>query len=196
MSILYGLVTFLAGTILTVQSGINGQLRKKVCGNPVLASFFSFTGGVLVLTLVLAVTSLTGILPFPTPAMLHSTRWWMWTGGFVGAGLVLGSIVLPQKIGFASYFSMLVAGQLVGSVAADAMGLFGSDVHPLNAGRIAGVICLLAGALLVQKKRPPKTTSSEASPKAAEEADPDNSGAAAEPNSSDAGLCRRQEARP
>ncbi|MBQ8562916.1 MAG: DMT family transporter [Firmicutes bacterium] len=77
---------------------------------------------------------------------------WMLMGGIIGTVLVVGSILIPKRIGFASYFSMLVTGQLVGSVICDAVGLFGAEVHMPGPARILGVILLLAGALLVQKR--------------------------------------------
>jgi transporter family-2 protein len=53
MSLLYYLLSFLSGIALTLQAGINGQLREKV-GSPILSSLISFAVGMLSLAIVFA----------------------------------------------------------------------------------------------------------------------------------------------
>ncbi len=151
LELFLALMSLFIGVTVTVQSAVNGRLRG-VGGNPIFASCASYLGGLALLMLVFLAAGAAGVWPFPNGATLGRTRWWMYTGGLFGTGLVLGSIIIPQKIGFGAYFSMLVAGQLVGSVLADAVGLLGAQVHLPGFGRIAGVVCLVAGALLIQKK--------------------------------------------
>lgn len=152
IQILFGAVSFLTGTMVAIQSVVNGRLRTSTF-NPMFASFASFCGGLLLLVLMLFGAHLLGIYEIPQLEQLASSRLWMYTGGLIGSLLVIGGVVIPKKIGFASFFSMMVAGQLVGSVIADAIGLFGSEVHAPGPVRIFGVICLVAGALLVQKHK-------------------------------------------
>ena len=151
MEILLGLVSFLTGVTVIIQSAANGRLRSMTA-NPIFASAASFGGGLLLLFLMLFAAHWLGIYAIPTLSALGQTRAWMYIGGLIGTALVIGSIVIPKKIGFTAYFSMLVAGQLVGSVIADAIGFLGNPVHLPGASRIFGVICLIAGAVLVQKK--------------------------------------------
>ncbi len=151
MGILLGLVSFLTGVTVIIQSAVNGRLRSMTA-NPIFASAASFGGGLLLLFLMLFAAHWLGIYAIPTLSALGQTRAWMYIGGLIGTVLVIGSIVIPKKIGFTAYFSMLVAGQLVGSVIADAIGFLGNPVHLPGAARIFGVICLIAGAVLVQKK--------------------------------------------
>lgn len=151
MGILLGLVSFLTGITVIIQSAVNGRLRS-MSANPIFASAASFGGGLLLLFLMLFAAHWLGIYAIPTLSALGQTRAWMYIGGLIGTVLVIVSIVIPKKIGFTAYFSMLVAGQLVGSVIADAIGFLGNPVHLPGAARIFGVICLIAGAVLVQKK--------------------------------------------
>ena len=151
MDILLGLVSFLTGVTVIIQSAVNGRLRSMTA-NPIFASAASFGGGLLLLFLMLFAAHWLGIYAIPTLSALGQTRAWMYIGGLIGTVLVIGSIVIPKKIGFTAYFSMLVAGQLVGSVIADAIGFLGNPVHLPGPARIFGVICLIAGAVLVQKK--------------------------------------------
>ena len=140
MDILLGLVSFLTGVTVIIQSAVNGRLRSMTA-NPIFASAASFGGGLLLLFLMLFAAHWLGIYTIPALSALGQTRPWMYIGGLI-----------PKKIGFTAYFSMLVAGQLVGSVIADAIGFLGNPVHLPGPARIFGVICLIAGAVLVQKK--------------------------------------------
>ena len=151
IQILCAFLSFSTGAIFTVQSAINGRLRT-VTANPVFASLASFGTGVLTLLLLIPLFHLLGIYQIPPGAQLLNLELWMLIGGVIGTALVVGSILIPKRIGFASYFSMLVTGQLVGSVICDAVGLFGAQVHPPGPARILGVILLLIGAVLVQKR--------------------------------------------
>lgn len=151
IQILCAVLSFATGAIFTVQSAINGRLRT-VTANPVFASLASFGTGVLTLLLLIPLFHLLGIYQIPAMSQLLQLKLWMLTGGIIGTALVVGSIIIPKRIGFASYFSMLVTGQLVGSVLCDAIGLFGLEVHPPGPARILGVVLLLTGAILVQKR--------------------------------------------
>lgn len=151
IQILCAAASFLTGTIFTVQSAVNGRLRT-VTANPIFASLASFSTGVLTLLVLIPLFHVLGIYEIPALERLLQIEPWMLMGGIIGTVLVVGSILIPKRIGFASYFSMLVTGQLVGSVICDAIGLFGAEVHMPGPARILGVILLLAGALLVQKR--------------------------------------------
>lgn len=151
IQILCAVLSLATGAIFTVQSAINGRLRT-VTANPVFASLASFGTGVLTLILLIPIFHILGIYQIPALQQLLNLKLWMLSGGVIGTTLVVGSIIIPKRIGFASYFSMLVAGQLVGSVLCDAVGLFGAEVHMPGPARVLGVILLLAGALLVQKR--------------------------------------------
>ena len=151
LSILCAFSSLLTGAVLTLQSAVNGRLRV-VTANPIFASLASFTTGLLTLLICIPLFHALNIFQIPALSRVLSIEPWMLIGGLIGTALVVGSIIIPKRIGFASYFSMLVTGQMAGSVLCDAIGLFGAEVHLPGPGRIVGVILLLAGALLVQKR--------------------------------------------
>lgn len=151
LQILAAVASFLTGSILTIQSAVNGRLRV-VTANPMFASLASFSTGILSLMILIPLFHFLGIYPLPELSRLLLVKPWMLVGGFIGTALVVGSIIIPKRIGLASYFSMLVCGQLIGSVLADAIGLFGAEVHMPGLLRLTGVMCLVTGALLVQKR--------------------------------------------
>lgn len=74
---------------------------------------------------------------------------------FAGTGvlpipLLVGAGILAPRIGIGLFLSSAIAGQLMGSVALDHLGAFGSQVRPIDALRITGVATLLLGVVLVR----------------------------------------------
>lgn len=135
------------GAFLPVQVGVNARLRG-VLGRPVLAAAISFAVGTLVLVaLALAV----GALRPPAPPVAR-VPWWAWTGGVLGAGYVLGTILLAPRLGAAALTAAIIAGQLGAAVAVDHFGAVGFARQPLTPARAAGVLLLALGALLVQRR--------------------------------------------
>lgn len=151
IQLLLALASCMTGVSMTVQSAVNGKLRN-ITSNPIFASAASFGGGLILLFLMLFGAHVLGIYHLPGAEVMMQTKPWMYVGGLVGTCLVVGSIMIPKRIGFASYFSMLVAGQLVGSVLADAIGFLGAEPHMPTPARLVGLAFLIAGAVLIQKR--------------------------------------------
>ena len=66
--------------------------------------------------------------------------------------LFAGAIDHRDSLGTFATIGLLIAGQLAMGVLIDYMGLFGLDKIPLSAARIAGLLLLAGGALLVLKR--------------------------------------------
>ena len=141
--VLLVLFAVVAGVFLPVQAGINTRLSHFV-GGPVRASLVSFVVGAIALLVV--------VLLFYRSGGVHarSAPWWAWVGGGLGAFYVTATVVVPSRIGAAPFFGLLVAAQLVMGVLIDRFGLIGFPERGLSPGRIAGVVLLVAGALLVR----------------------------------------------
>ncbi|WMJ87528.1 DMT family transporter [Anaerocolumna sp. MB42-C2] len=151
MALLYYFLSLVSGMALTLQAGLNGQLRSKV-GSPVCSSFISFLVGAIGLGLVLSYTLLSGTYSLSDGTnMLKGIRWWMLTGGLLGAFYIFITILASPKIGFANMFSLVICGQIVLSIMFDHFGFFGNDVHLINPQRIFGVVLLIAGVYVIQK---------------------------------------------
>ncbi len=139
------ILALLAGIVIPTQAGINAQLTHWT-QSPVLSSAISFAVG----TLVLVVYS--GIMRIPLPAMATASTypWWVWTGGALGAYFVAATIFLAPKLGATTMVALLLAGQMIASLALDHFGLLGYPIHPISLGRIAGVLMIAGGVILVR----------------------------------------------
>lgn len=67
----------------------------------------------------------------------------------MGAFFVFGSTFLAPRIGLAAMISLIIAGQVVSSLAFDRFGLLGLPVREISWVRLLGALLLLAGATLV-----------------------------------------------
>jgi transporter family-2 protein len=141
--VLLVLFAVVAGVFLPVQAGVNTRLAHFV-GGPVRASMVSFAVGAIALLVV--------VLLFYRSGGVHarSAPWWAWVGGLLGAFYVTATVVVPSRVGAAPFFGLLVAAQLVTGVLIDRFGLIGFPERGLSPGRLAGVVLLVAGALLVR----------------------------------------------
>jgi transporter family-2 protein len=147
MRILYYILPILAGIAMTIQSGINSQLRTAV-NNPILAAFISFVGG----TIALALLMLFSKQPFPSLGVYSGISWYKFTGGLLGVFVVIVAILSVQRIGAANMFVLIIAGQLTTAVIMDHFGVLGLRADPMTLQKIVGILLLIGGAYLVNKK--------------------------------------------
>jgi transporter family-2 protein len=134
-----------AGAALPFQAGVNAQLADSL-GSPIRASLVSFVVGALVL----AAVWLLFARGWVSAERMGEAPWWVWIGGALGAFYVTGAIVVAPRVGAATLIAVILAGQAVASLAIDHFGLVGFDEHPATAGRIAGLLLIAFGVLLVR----------------------------------------------
>ncbi|MGC8603169.1 MAG: DMT family transporter [Desulfomonilaceae bacterium] len=146
MELHYIIMALIAGACGPIQAGINSQLGY-VSGGPSIAATISFIVGTLGL---MAYVLVTGAV-WPSLKILIDIPWWMLTGGFLGAILVLFSIILAPKLGATTTLGLIVAGQMITSLILDNFGLVGYQEHPINIWRVLGVALLLGGVVLVKE---------------------------------------------
>ncbi|MDP2846886.1 MAG: DMT family transporter [Humidesulfovibrio sp.] len=140
------LTALVAGALMPVQAGINARLREYL-GEPVMASLVSFCVGSLALLAFILVTR----TPWPSMAAAASAPWWTWFGGAFGAFFVAVTIILAFKLGATGLMAWIIAGQLIGSVLLDHTGALGFAVREVSWPRMAGVLLLFFGAILVNE---------------------------------------------
>jgi transporter family-2 protein len=75
-----------------------------------------------------------------------------YTGGLLGAFFVTVIILTVQKIGSANVFALVIAGQLFMALLYDHLGLFGFPQSNISVTKIIGVVLLVVGAYLINKK--------------------------------------------
>lgn len=138
-------IAFAAGMSFVFQQAVNANLRVEI-GSPWWTGFASYLGG----TVIMLVVAIALREPFPNAAVVARSHLISWTGGLFGVIYIVISILLLPKLGAATVIALIVAGQMVGSLAFDHFGLFGLPVHQISGARIAGALFLLVGAVLVR----------------------------------------------
>ncbi len=139
----YGLAV-MVGVLLPLQVLLNASLGKQT-GGPLFASMCSFFVGSAVLIVFWLATR-----PTFDAAALARVPWWAWTGGLIGALYVASATLLIPRTGAVALMSLVIFGQLVGSLLVDHYGVLGAR-QPIDALRLAGVALVAGGALLVVK---------------------------------------------
>jgi len=134
-----------AGVSFVVQQAVNADLRASI-GSAAWAGVVSYLGGTVCM-MVLAV-----VLREAVPAMadIHRSGWWAWTGGFFGTVYIAISIFLVPRLGAAFFVALLVAGQMVASIAFDHFGALGLSEHPVDIPRLIGAVLLVVGVALIR----------------------------------------------
>jgi transporter family-2 protein len=146
MNYFYLVLTIFVGVALPFQVAMNGQVREAL-GHPLWGALTNFAVGMVALAVVAALMR----VPLPTGAMLAKAPSWAWWGGIIGQMYIMSAILAGPKLGSATFFAIIIAGQLLTSLILDHFGVLGFPHNPMNFWRIAGVIMLIAGAVLVVK---------------------------------------------
>ncbi len=149
MRFIHYFLALISGFALTLQVGINGELRSKI-GSPILSSLISFAVGTIVLTITFFFTVLSGSSSAQNFINIKNTSWWMFTGGLLGAFYIFTTIFTSPKIGFANMFSLVICGQIILAIIFDHFGLLGNQIHTINSLRVLGVILLILGVYIIQ----------------------------------------------
>ena len=137
----------LAGGGLALQAAINADWGGGV-GHPVSAAMVSFAVGTLLLFAYVLVLR----LPLPSLGRISALPWWSWlAGGFLGAYFVSATVIAAPRLGATVLVMTVVAGQMIVALLLDHYGALGYIERPINLGRIAGIVCLIAGVYLVRR---------------------------------------------
>lgn len=136
----------LAGVSIVVQQALNTNLRTAL-DSAAWSGFASYFVGLVCMGLLAAA------LRDPVPAAGVAARipWWAWSGGLFGAIFVGLAIVLVPQLGAATFIALLVAGQMLASVAADHYGLLGLAQRPADLSRLVGMALLIGGVVLIRR---------------------------------------------
>jgi bacterial/archaeal transporter family-2 protein len=135
-----------AGCLVGMQAPINSRLGKTVGG--VQAASFSFLVGTF------ALVSLAFILRGGLGSLGSVGRvpWWALVGGLLGAVYVFVALEAVRTLGASGLTAVVILGQLAISVAIDRFGLLGVAKQAVGVQRIAGLVLLAAGVVLVVRK--------------------------------------------
>jgi len=135
-----------AGCLVGMQAPINSRLGRSV--GTVQAATFSFLVGTAALVLIAAFWQ-GGLGEL---ANVGKAPWWALVGGLLGAVYVTVALVAVRTLGASGLTAVVITGQLIVSVVIDRLGVLGVAKQHIGAGRILGLMMLVAGVVLVVRK--------------------------------------------
>lgn len=136
--------TLAAGGLVALQPPVNAELARHV--GDLGAAFISIAISIAIIGVLLLVIGHPGRL-----SGLSSFRPEYLLGGIAGAAIVGVSLVAVRPLGAGGLIALLVAAQLVVSVLADRFGWFGLRHVGIGPGRVAGLILVTGGTLLITR---------------------------------------------
>jgi bacterial/archaeal transporter family-2 protein len=135
-----------AGVLQAAGAVMNAQLRSYLV-NAWLASFVSF---VLIAFFFAAMFAILP-RPLPTAQSLGAMPWWAPLGGLAGAVAVFAGLTLIDKLGAGVVNGLIIAANIVASIAIDHFGLLNTPIHEANIYRILGGALMVGGIALVSR---------------------------------------------
>ena len=142
---LIGAAVVVMGALLATQPLLNARIAGAA-GHPVYGALFS----VAVSTLTMLAAALAMRLPLPDLRAVAGQPPWSWTGGVIGACVVLTALLATPRLGAVTTVVLFIAGQLAASLLLDQNGWLGVPVHPIDLPRLLGILCLIAGVVLIR----------------------------------------------
>lgn len=144
--ILPAALAVLAGVSVVTQQILNANLRAAL-SSATWSGFASYFVGLACM----AVLALALREPPPSVALLRQVPWWAWTGGLFGAIFIGLAILLVPQLGAATFIVLVVAGQMLASIAFDHFGWLGLDPRPVDFSRLLGIVLLIGGVVLIRR---------------------------------------------
>ncbi|KAA0025062.1 DMT family transporter [Antrihabitans cavernicola] len=133
------LAAFLIGSLVALQSHINGELGADL-DDGVVAAVVSFGGGLVVLTIAVlcSKTIRAGLRDVRGAVHIGKLRPWHCVGGVCGAFLVACQGITVGTIGVALFTVAVVGGQIASSLLVDRAGIGPAGVSPVTTTRLIG----------------------------------------------------------
>lgn len=147
-------ISVIVGALTSLQARMNGQLSHDI-GNSLGAASWSFTTGLIVMSLVVVFSSRVRAGVARVPALIRSgaLRWWQVLGGILGGFFVAVQAGTVPLIGVAVFTIAVVAGQSSTSLLVDRLGLGPAGVQPITVRRvISAAIAIVAVTLAVGQR--------------------------------------------
>lgn len=139
----------MTGAAIALQATANSRFRGHL-ENPWLAAFFSICGTIVFASLLMAAYVALFRPTLPSAQTLRSTHWWFWIGGPLGTMIVIAGAALTRELGAAAFIALVVAGQLIASLALEHFALMGLPATPITWPRVLGAILIIAGVCLIK----------------------------------------------
>jgi bacterial/archaeal transporter family-2 protein len=133
------------GALVALQSRVNGELARAI-DDPYAAATISFGSGFAILLVALAAwrPGRSGLRKVAVALRDRALAWWMVLGGLAGAWFVITQGLSVGVVGVALFTVAIVAGQTLGGILFDRMGLGPGGRRPLTTTRVIGALLALA----------------------------------------------------
>jgi thiamine biosynthesis protein ThiS len=168
MDALLLLLVFAAGLAAATQILVNGAMGEERGVPEALLVSVTVTYG-SALAIMLARVAAVGRLNLDTPgkplvyllplmviaaiallAIVRGLAWYYLLGGLAGTFIVATVALTGPRIGIGTTSAALVAGQMLGAVFFDHLGLLGQAKDPVDAAKIAGGLLIVGGVVLIR----------------------------------------------
>ena len=142
------IIAFTGGMFLAAQGIFNSHLGVLL-KNPILAAVSAFISSTFFAFLFLLISTKNP----PSITMIKSVPFYLWfTGGLLSViGISIYYYTIP-KLGISTMISIGLFGQIIFSLIAGHLGLFGLPVEPITVKRIIGVASMIGGITLINFK--------------------------------------------
>lgn len=145
---------FVSGIGSALQSPTNVSLASHV--GQFEAAFVSFASGAVLIFIVTLIIRKGRFSKINTPPEEAGTgiggtgiKFWMLLGGAYGSFVIFTNVVTTPYLGVTLLMVGLMLGQLTGGMLADTLGLLRTEKIKINPWRIAGLVIILAGVLMI-----------------------------------------------
>ncbi len=142
------------GVAMAAQARINGELASRI-DDGLVAALTSFVGGLLLLTLLVAVLPQMrlGLGKVRAALVDRRLRPYQLLGGIFGAFLVTTQGLTVSALGVAVFTVAVVAGQAASSLLVDRAGVGPGGPQPVNVPRVVGAVLALGAVVLATSDR-------------------------------------------
>lgn len=139
-------LALMVGITTACQPAINAKFAQFTPSR-VYGGLVNFSVGLLAMIVVLLVMR----TPAATVQQVSQAPAWSWIGGLLGAFFVTMSVYLLPTMGAAVFFSLVIAGQLLGATVIDHFGLLEVPIKHFSWGRLVGMLLMVAGVICIRR---------------------------------------------
>ena len=141
------LFVLLAGLAQPFQAAMNAKMNKAT-GSPAWPVMMAFVPAAMLVLIAWA----TYVLPRGRGMGILESPWYVWLSGPIGILLIMSALIAVPISGAGLVIVVMVFGQAVASLVLDHNGWMGVKTVPISPWRVGGVLMILGGVLLMQKK--------------------------------------------
>ncbi|MGJ3510036.1 DMT family transporter [Enemella sp. A6] len=148
------LASLFAGSMVSVQSRVNGELAERL-GDPYAAAVVSFGTGLTLCIIGVLVfpAGRRGVRSLPGLVRRRAVPWWHLLAGLFGAYLVAVQTQVTVPLGVSLFILSIVVGQSVGGLLVDRLGIGPGGPKPLSLYRLAGTAMIIAAVFVAMLPR-------------------------------------------